>query len=175
MSYAHETFSVYGCEVLVAYGAENQTVVVRGTKGIVDLVRDIRVLPWFDFDCGWCHSGFLKGGKKISDELDKYIDKSKPVIFTGHSLGGAMSLIVAIKMHKKGYKVQGWTGFASPKLFLLKGRKFKFPVKNFRYEGDIIPMCPSMYSHDYDTIQLGNDRFPNIIDHDIENYIRALE
>jgi len=175
-SYSQFTFSTNGCEVLVVKNDHYQIVIARGTKGIIDLTRDARVFPWYDKDCGWCHSGFLKGGQRIAKKLKHTLDKTKPVIFTGHSLGGALSLIAALKLSALNYNVFKWVGIASPKLFLFRGRKFlKFSTKNYRNKGDIIPTSPRLYSHDYAVIQLGYSGLLNIDDHAIDEYIESLE
>lgn len=183
-SYALCTFTVNECEVFIVTNDQYQIVIARGTEaddlifggGWLDLIRDARMMPWYDKDCGWCQSGFLKGGQVIAKELEKRLDKNKPIIFTGHSLGGALSLIASIKLMAAGFNVFDWVGIASPKPFLFTGRKsLGFTMINYRNRGDLITTCPRLYSHDYDTIQLGKERFLNLKDHGINEYIKALE
>ena len=86
----------------------------RSTKSILDCIYDfdIRLYPW-PFSCRECkravlpisqlfnarvHNGFLSKYNHIRQDLHECIDRysGKRVIFTGHSLGGAIAQIAAL-------------------------------------------------------------------------------
>jgi len=184
-SYHHATFNLGECEAMIKYCDAYSVVVFRGTecgslfagRGWVDVLRDLRLMPWYDKDCGWCHAGFLKGAKRSAKFLDTVLNKERPVIFTGHSLGGALSLLCAAKMQAAGYRVS-WVGFGSPKAQHSK-KTFGFSQVNYRYRADVVPSMPrfSFYRHNYQMINLGRAKEavePTWDDHDIQLYIKAL-
>jgi len=184
-SYHHVTINLGECEAMLEYHDDYTLVAFRGTecgslfagRGWVDVLRDLRLMPWYDKDCGWCHAGFLKGAKRSAKFLDTVLNKERPVIFTGHSLGGALSLLCAAKMQAAGYGVS-WVGFGSPKAQHSK-KTFGFSQVNYRYRADVVPLMPrfSVYRHNYQVVNL--DRLkkeikPTWDDHDIKLYMEAL-
>lgn len=101
--YVEETIRLPGdVEVLLETVNQTQCVVVRGTEfspcGWMDIVRDIRILPWYDSRAGWGRAGFLKGAQKVLAHAglrNLMLIKGMPVCLAGHSLGGAIACIVA--------------------------------------------------------------------------------
>lgn len=183
-SYQYATFIIGECEAVIKYYDDCQVVAFRGTEtgsmfsggGWLDVLRDLRLLPWFDRHAGWCHAGFLKGGRRAAEFLVNKLDKSKPVYFTGHSLGGALSLMCAVKLHAVGYTVR-WVGFGSPKCQFTK-KLYPFPQTNYRFRSDIVPTMPRFtpYRHNCPVIRLN---FNGLIedtwrDHDLDFYIKEL-
>ena len=184
-SYNHVTFNLGECEAIIKYFDDYSVVAFRGTecgslfagRGWVDVLRDLRLMPWYDKDCGWCHAGFLKGAKKSAEFLAGILDKSRPVIFTGHSLGGALGLLCAAKLQAAGYRVS-WVGFGSPKAQHSQ-KTFDFSQINYRYRADVVPTMPrySFYRHNYEVINLdrvNRDAKSTWDDHSIQFYIKAL-
>lgn len=194
-SYRYVTFTVAECEVLLKYEAGVLHVICRGTevpkpfpkqnflgnlKNAWDVIRDMRVIPWYDKDLGWCHAGFLKGGVKVAELIVKHLDVTQPVHFTGHSLGGALSLVCAAKLSAHGYNVKQWVGFASPKVHFMTRKRFRFRQVNYRFRNDVVPLMPRVrgYRHNYPVIRLMSDEInrgpATWLDHSIDKYIKAL-
>jgi len=186
-SYTAHTLSIGECEMLIKIFADVQVVVFRGTEagsffsgaGWVDVIRDMRLFPWFDKDAGWCHAGFLKGGRRAARFIADSLDKDKPVICTGHSLGGALSLMCAVKLQAMGFLIDEWVGFASPKCQLTK-KTYAFNQTNYRHRADIVPLMPRLmgYRHNYPVIWLVSgadiDADPTWSDHAIEYYVEKV-
>ena len=122
-SYHHANFSVFECEVLAKYQMGFTVIAARGTEastpflgmGVVDLLRDILVFPWYNKDVGWIHFGILQGGIRVARFImnNKLVEKSEPLVFTGHSLGGGVSLVTAKILKENGYDVREWVGLGA--------------------------------------------------------------
>jgi triacylglycerol lipase len=178
-AYDHAAFSIHECECLVKWVDGVQVVAFRGTEarslitgaGWLDVLRDARLLPWHDPDTGWVHAGFLKGGRLAAAFLAGILRKDWPIICTGHSLGGALALIAAAKLHAQGFDVVEWVGFGSPKV-QLSGKRFRFLQTNYRHGADIVPTLPHLpgYRHNYPVVRLFPAATPNWSDHAVGYY-----
>ena len=111
----------------------------------MDIIRDIRITPWYDRRTGWMHAGFLKGARAALEEMD--LDITKYWTLTGHSLGGALALAAGKILNHEGYDLQV-VGFGAPRAFIGK-RRLKFNVKMFRYGADPIPLVPKVWMGGY--------------------------
>lgn len=95
------TISEDGVEALISFIKDGHLVVAfRGTQfDYRDIIRDMRAMPWWDGDLGWCHAGFLKGVRPLWPAIRDVILHSGVhpwrVIFTGHSKGAAEATIAA--------------------------------------------------------------------------------
>jgi hypothetical protein len=194
-SYESSTYDGDECEFLVKYIKGHQIFAIRGTEGgklisgfgFVDVIRDMRLIPYWDDDLGFVHSGFLKGARKIVKNLLPFVSKEVPVIVTGHSLGAAMGLIVANMLKKRGYNVVEYVGFACPRVFVFDKfgrdeRDIKFPRTIYRYENDIVTQVPLWFPFGYHHVLpltgIGTPpkwyHLPSILDHSMDNYLEVL-
>ena len=106
---------------------EDILIVFRGTTTNDNIITDLNipiVSSEINNNIGGLHSGFVKGYNSIKDDLEKvlktYIDK-KNIIFTGHSLGGALASLATMDFtnkFKKYYKTHtiGLITFGSPRV-----------------------------------------------------------
>lgn len=79
----------------------------------------------------------------ITAEIFSRVDSKKEILISGHSLGGAMAIIVAEKLLKQGYdKIVVYT-FGCPRVgdrdFVLN---YESVVHNVRNQGDVVPSLP---------------------------------
>jgi len=135
---------------------------VRGTEpNFFDILRDIRFFPWRDKRVGWAHAGFLHGAKAIEDEvIEELVHRpEKDIYVTGHSLGGAVALILGKILHYERFKVKEIVTFGAPKA-VLKWSKDRFKhikVTQFRNGSDMVTTVPYSwlgYTH-INLVQIG--------------------
>ncbi|PKY49255.1 alpha/beta-hydrolase [Rhizophagus irregularis] len=113
---------------------------IRGTLSISDILIDLKAYN-VDYNCeDYYHCGMHQSANIIFNELRDKIKKynNYSVKVTGHSLGAAVSSIVAILLQKHEFDTQAWN-FATPPCcsFSLTSRTKDF-INNFVNENDII-------------------------------------
>jgi hypothetical protein len=154
-SYTRHSCRVAEVECLVETVGGVQIISPRGTElrafisghGWRDVLRDLRLIPWYDKRVGWAHSGFLKGAQGLIDKgLYKLLTREKPIAISGHSLGGAIGLCVAAILYAEGFNVIGVINFGAPRCFLRgtvnRFKKTKIPVYEYSNPGDPVPNMP---------------------------------
>lgn len=165
------------CQVIVIRGTE-----ITGTeedhsgdkvKNIRDVIRDIRILPWKIKGMPWGHSGFVKGARDVLEHsIPKYLKYGKPIICTGHSLGGAVALALGVFLKKLDRKqvVQVVT-FGAPRVFLFKQ---KINAVMYRNGKDVVPTVP-YGRHPVKQTRVGEKttRLPCVKDHFLSKYIES--
>ncbi len=128
----------------------------RGTKELVDWGTNLNaeMVP-FTEGVGMVHAGFYKAfssAKSIIDDVVPENKLDKPIIICGHSLGGALTNLVAAYLRKKSHsKVMAYT-FGSP---LVGDTDFTYhfsnvqPIVSYRFvhNQDLIPMVPPPHAH----------------------------
>jgi len=189
-SYTNSTFNIRECETLIKYFNGFDVIAVRGTeaykpisgRGIYDLWRDVQYYPWYSKELDhWFHAGMLWGGEDVADHLIPIVEKNRPIIFTGHSMGGGVSLVAAAILESRGYIIDKWVGFGSPKIQVTDKVLSRFRQVNYRHKNDPVPLMPfiSNYSHNYHVINIGDKEdelnIPDFKDHPIEKYFNAMK
>lgn len=71
----------------LARGENYDALVFRGTKQKLDFLIDAMAVPVY-YGNTWCHSGFAYSHWSVWKKIKKHIDPDKPLLITGHSLGG---------------------------------------------------------------------------------------
>lgn len=117
-AYRELSFEVKGdIEVLFRYLPEYQIIAYRGTDSLADAKRDARALPWYASDVAgaFVSKGFLNGARKSLGEVLKRLDPNLPTVTTGHSMGGALAIIMATMLVQLGKPVVGLHTFGAPR------------------------------------------------------------
>ena len=179
-AYQCKSWSKGGVEILFKHGADANVFAFRGTEfNGVDILKDLRACPWWSSELGgWFHKGFLKGAELSLGFIGPLATLSKkPVILTGHSLGGAEAQIVAMFLAKKVGDLKVIT-FGSPRVGFNRARKLLegVPVTLYRNGIDIVTEVPTILPWDH-VVPLKclyspqKDRFGN---HRIGEYVQNL-
>lgn len=123
-----------------------QYLVIRGTANTKNLFYD--AMFWTKFALGMkFHRGFHKVAKKIFD--DSYnigIVKNKPLVITGHSLGGAIAVVLGLYMKHYGFNIQKVVTFGQPKVTYKK----------------FLPKAQNILGDDYIRVVNESDEIPNV-------------
>lgn len=146
---------------------------------------DLRTIPLSDTIR--FHRGFYRGAEELWKELEKEVDQSEePLLFTGHSMGGALSVALAhfVQQRSPTRNVRVVT-FGAPRYASStpsKAMNPTFPIDNFVLEYDLVVKLPQYMRHmgkirTIPTSDLPNPYHPHgiIRYHSIEHYVDKLK
>ena len=99
--------------------ARRQIVSIRGTetKYVRSVLTDAQYTKQLDPKLGiYVHTGFQKAITELYDSLSRKLDTSYTTRITGHSLGGALAVLLPYYMTVDGYKLERTVTFGQPKV-----------------------------------------------------------
>lgn len=120
----------------------------RGTANIKNALVDMMIKRKYDNDLKIdLHNGFLQSESEIFVSVIPIIEKYKKdykINITGHSLGGAIAIILAMDLKFSGYNIEKIITFGQPKVTGKKGiKKFKdLPLLRIVHDKDPVPLVP---------------------------------
>ena len=125
--------------------------IFRGTADPSDILLDICVVP-ARYLGSWVHAGMALAHKSIKKKILKVLgqmDHSKPLVLTGHSMGGSLSELTHLLCQREGVESKCIT-FGKPRAFLRPLKK-RFP-KNSMFSvvssSDLITRLPRyLFNH----------------------------
>jgi len=136
-----------GATVLVSF---------RGTTNLRDWLTDVQctkrlLVEEANGDQCEVHHGFLDGAESILGDLIRILGgyKNRPLVVTGHSLGGALAILAALELQRMGFNVEQVYTFGQPRvgnkcfaqLYNVALGDRTFAVAN---EGDPVPLVPTL-------------------------------
>ncbi|TGD71341.1 lipase family protein [Mangrovimicrobium sediminis] len=122
-----------------------QVIAVRGTANLPNIREDAKYVESRNPSLGiYVHDGFDAGAWEIFNALQPHLDKSRPVIVTGHSLGAAIATLLMMMLHEEGYDLKPSINFGQPKVTNRAGvQKYRnLPLLRIADENDIVPLLP---------------------------------
>lgn len=154
-SYTQETGICGNLEFLINDTGSEIVIAVRGSEspfgtenGWIDWITNIRFVPWYNRYAGWCHAGWIKAADELAAVLLQNLGHQvyKPIVVTGHSLGGAVGAMTALLLKNRYYyDVQEVVTFAAPKPFVFVRPNYPFAVTCYESKADIVPRVPHLY------------------------------
>ncbi len=159
----------------------SQIITIRGTANKKNIFQDADLHMVEDPELGIVvHKGFNDDTNEVYAEVEPLLNKSYRTSITGHSLGGAIAAILAIKLDKNGFDVDRVVTFGQPKFTNAAGVKVyeDLPLHRVVHHLDIVPMLPpgswvSTSKHSYEhvgpeTIVNNDGSFTHLLEHDAE-------
>ncbi|HKB37244.1 MAG TPA: lipase family protein [Gemmataceae bacterium] len=142
-----DTFQFGAFHGFVANMERVSLVAFRGTDNIENWVTDGHTVQVEDKTYpGKVHQGFAEAMGEIWPGLRERLPApagSRPVWVTGHSLGGALATLAAIRLESEGYTVRAAYTYGSPRVGNLDFYEAYQPI-NYRFvnNNDVVPHVP---------------------------------
>jgi len=131
--------------VEVDEGQRRQWVVVRGTANLKNAEEDAEYAkvgaPGLDI---MVHKGFLDDAQVVWSFARPLLRPGLETRVTGHSLGGALALLIAMRLHTEGFPVSRIVTFGQPKVTNEAGvHRFRdLPLLRIVNHDDPVPLLP---------------------------------
>jgi hypothetical protein len=123
---------------------KTQTITIRGTNDKANTWQDIEIALVKNNYLGInLHRGFQNDTKVIHANIKPHLKRDYSMRITGHSLGGAIAIILADYLVKDGYKVERVVTFGQPKVTDLEGKSItRSGITRVAHDQDVVPMLP---------------------------------
>ena len=124
---------------------KTQDIVVRGTSNYENTIVNVSLKLIFDKHSGVrLHTGFLQAAQAIYAEIKPQIKTGYTINTTGHSMGGAVALILAMYLDSDNVKIGQIITFGQPKVTNIIGaNKFQhLKVTRVVTPKDLVPLVP---------------------------------
>ncbi len=122
-----------------------QTIAVRGTANIENALVDLTLKLVPDKTTNLVlHRGFSNAARQVYSKLKPFLKKGYRINTTGHSLGGAVALILAALLDRDGFKAIQIITFGQPKVTNFHGAASLQSLDIIRVvtQKDIVPLVP---------------------------------
>lgn len=110
-------------QVLIRDCADYIVVAFRGTSSLRDFITDGNCFRRpFGFGDGSCHMGFVSAYQSVWGDVSRWLSANRaiigkrPIIFTGHSLGGALAILSARRARSEFFNVHSVYVFGCPRV-----------------------------------------------------------
>jgi triacylglycerol lipase len=149
-----------------------------GTDNLDCWGTDFDVAPIDVPGIGEVHRGFWQATQAISVDVMAAIG-DKPVTLVGHSLGGAISILMAASLVLAGKPPAAVYAFEPPRVspgLCVRTLLAKVPVHLYKNGLDLVPDVPPGWHHAALLTHIGKPALPlpNVVDHQIARVINAL-
>ena len=124
---------------------ETQVISIRGTSNIENAMLDVSLKLRVDPATGVSlHEGFAYSARQIYAELKPLLKPEYKINVTGHSLGGAIALILAMFMDLDQFNVDQVVTFGQPKVTNISGANRIQHINIIRVVDphDLVPLVP---------------------------------
>jgi len=121
------------------------TIAIRGTSNVENVILDLDLAlqpdPKLNISL---HQGFAAAARAVFEDVKPFLKTDKAVQTTGHSLGGAVAVILAMYLTQDAYPLDKVTSFGQPKVTNVAGAKQydDLPLIRVVTPQDIVPLVP---------------------------------
>lgn len=143
----HDQLPGYGVSYALATNDDlkQQIIAIRGTANVENAIVDMAFILLDDEHTGIkLHQGFSKPSGDIYEKIKPLLNKNYRINTTGHSLGGAAALILAMMVDADNFNVGKAITFGQPKVTNISGsRKYShLDVTRVVMPKDMVPLAP---------------------------------
>lgn len=124
-----------------------QTIAVRGTANLTNVMVDLDIELQPDERLGiTLHKGFKSSAEAVYADVKPWLQADKPLHITGHSLGGAIAVVLAMYLQQDHYPVQQVITFGQPKVTNVTGAGAyaAIPLTRVVTQKDLVPLVPPL-------------------------------
>jgi len=124
-----------------------QTIAIRGTANLQNAMVDIDLALQVDSNLGIIlHQGFASAARAVYQDVKPYLTEDMTIQTTGHSLGGAVAVILSMYLTQNDYNLSQIITFGQPKVTNVAGaEKFRYlPLTRIVTAKDIVPLVPPL-------------------------------
>ena len=136
---------------------KTQVISVRGTSNIENAMVNISLKLRLDKKTGiYLHEGFLFAARRVYAELKPLLNRDYKIRTTGHSLGGAVAMILAMLLDSDQFDIDQVTTFGQPKVTNPAGAKVLNRLNIIRVVMplDLVPLAPPFDPLDINNIDI---------------------
>lgn len=137
--------------------ARTQVISIRGTSNVENAIVDLYLKLIVDKKTGVpLHHGFSVGARQIYAMLKPLLKRDYKIDVTGHSLGGAVAVILAIYLDADQYEIDQVTTFGQPKVTNVAGAEKIQHINIIRVVTplDVVPLVPFFDPLDINNIDI---------------------
>lgn len=127
---------------------EEQWVILRGTANLPNVLEDLEFLGGEEHELGiQVHAGFNRTFQECLPWIIEHLDRDRPVRVTGHSLGGAVAVLLVATLEHRGFEDVSGVTFGQPKITDAHGAKKLATLDLIRvvHDSDPVPMMPPVF------------------------------
>lgn len=137
--------------------AKTQVISIRGTSNIENAMLDInlKLVPDTNLNVS-LHHGFAYAARQVYAEIKPLLKKDYTIETTGHSLGGAVAVILAALIDKDNFNLSQVITFGQPKVTNLSGANRFQHLNIIRVvtPKDLVPLVPLFDPLDINNIDI---------------------
>lgn len=150
-AYTDYNYAVGHTQFLYRNYGDHQVISYAGSKELKDWGHDANVVKKQYGNMGWVHGGFADAYDEIKALQDTLVDRKKPLVITGHSLGGATATVAALDLKQRGYNVHSVYTYGAPRVGYSDFKdiygKAGIPTYRFINAWDVVPRIPKINYH----------------------------
>ena len=125
-----------------------QTIAIRGTANLANVMVDLDIEFQPDERLGiTLHNGFKSGAEAVFNDVKPWLVAGMPVQITGHSLGGAIAVVLAMYLkHDTAMQITQVITFGQPKVTNVTGADIysSIPLTRVVTQKDLVPLVPPL-------------------------------
>jgi triacylglycerol lipase len=124
-----------------------QYIANRGSSNLENFVKDGEYLKTLDDKTGiYIHEGFLASTIETHGYILSELNKEYSTFITGHSLGGAIAVVLHLYLLKDGFNITQSVTFGQPQITNYAGvRKYSsIPLLRIVNKKDLVPLLPPL-------------------------------